>query len=311
MRVLTALFAGFSMSLLGISHSIIASPSFKLEREATAMPSNRETNPKPNPVIAQQSPAPPSTPGSPPAVDPNAPVKPKLPEKVIYSEAEKKAECRKFEGQFIAYYDRVFKVEKCQRREVALEEDGNHPALKATRIIQVENKTVAMIPEGPSLDEKNGKPKKPNCAKLEGRYIISKASDIFFVESCKKRPFPDWDTYADHAEKRNKRGVEVLELSESEFEGISLGKDIPSTLTDEYKKLLVTEKNIDIIPIDEACRGLNGSYVSYYAKIYKIQSCHKHEVDAEKFLLRYPSYKLKELSSEQWVSMPTGKALKL
>ena len=75
--------------------------------------------------------------------------------------------------------------------------------------------------------------------------------------------------------------------------------------------MLVHEKTADILPIDEACKGLNGTFVSYFSKIYKIQGCRKHEVDAEKFMLHYPTYRLKEMKSEQWVSLPTGKNLQL
>ncbi|WP_141735706.1 hypothetical protein [Oligoflexus tunisiensis] len=250
-----------------------------------------------------------STSGSPPT-DSNELPPPKLPKKTTFTDAEIKAECRKFEGKYIAYYDRVFKVEGCKRREIMPDDDERNPILKGRRVIGVENITIAKIPEGPALGS-SPKGKKPNCAKIEGRYIISRASDVFYVEGCKKRPFPDWDTYADHAAKHPKKSQDVLELPEEEFLALPIGKEFPSSLNDEYKKMLVMEKNVDVLPLDEACKGLNGTYLSYYSKIYKIERCRKREVDAERFLLRFPSYRLREMTSEQWVSIPTGQRLKL
>jgi hypothetical protein len=244
------------------------------------------------------------------ATDPNELPPPKLPKKASFSDAEIKAECRKFEGKFIAYYDRVFKVEGCKRREVISDDVEATPILKGHRVIPVENITVAKIPEGPALGS-SPKGRKPDCSKIEGRYVISRASDVFFVEKCKKRPFPDWDTYADHAARHPRKAQDILELPEEEFLALPLGPEFPSTLNDEYKKMLVTEKNVDVLPLDEACKGLNGTYLSYYAKIYKIEKCRKREVDAERFVMRFPNYKLREMSSEQWISIPTGKHLKL
>jgi hypothetical protein len=272
---------------------------------------NQDLDPVDDRSLAQATPSPSasgSTSDSP--INPNELPPPKLPKKASFTDAEIRAECRKFEGKFIAYYDRVFKVEGCKRREVVSDDDDGSPALKGHRVIPVENITIAKIPEGPAIGS-TPKGKKPNCAKIEGRYIISRASDVFFVEKCKKRPFPDWDTYADHAAKHPKKAQDILELPEEEFLALPVGTEFTSSLNDEYKKLLVTEKTVDVLPLDEACKGLNGAYVSYYSKIYKIEKCRKHEVDAERFLLRFPSYKLREMSSEQWVSIPTGKRLKL
>ncbi len=287
-------------------------PKFPTQEPLPSPELNQADDPYANQDSDPLAQATPSTPGTTPAqgapADPNELPPPKLPQKATFSDAEVKAECRKFEGKFIAYYDRVFKVEGCKRREVVSDDDEENPVLKGHRVIPVENITVAKIPEGSAIGA-TPKGKKPNCAKIEGRYIISRASDVFFVEKCKKRPFPDWDTYADHAAKHPKK--DILELPEEEFLALPIGTEFTSSLNDEYKKMLVTEKNVDVLPLDEACKGLNGAYVSYYAKIYKVEKCKKHEVDAERFLLRFPNYKLREMSSEQWVSIPTGKPLKI
>jgi hypothetical protein len=233
---------------------------------------------------------------------------PKLPVKRTFTPAEVQAECRKFEGRFIAYYDRVYKVERCQRREVMKESDEKSDVLAKQRIIVVEGETIAKIPEGEALGTKH---EKPSCAKIEGRYILSRGDDLYFIEKCKKRLLPDWDTYADHAQKRGKRGTEIIELSEEALAALAAGNDIKSVLDEEYKKLLDAEKNIDVLPLDEACKGLNGKFVSYYSRIYRIEACRKRPVDAEVFVAKNPRYQLQELTSEQWISIPVGKNLKL
>jgi hypothetical protein len=235
---------------------------------------------------------------------------PKLPQKKAYSDTDKKKSCQKFEGKYIAYYDRVYKVEKCKRREIAVE-DGNEPAatLKDRKIEVVDADTIAALEEGLRIGESADK--KPNCAKIEGHYILSRGDDLYFIEKCKKHLIPDWDTYTDHASKRGKRSQDIMELAESEFQRIPEGAALPSSLDAEYKKLLKDDSSVDILPLAEACKGLNGKFLSYYSKIYKVEKCHKHNVDPHAFLKRFPTYKIEEMSSEQWVSLPTGKDEKL
>src|SRR5207342_1974669 len=136
---------------------------------------SQELDPVDERVLAQATtPAAASTPAPGTPADPNELPPPKLPKKASFTDAEIKAECRKFEGKFIAYYDRVFKVEGCKRREVVSDDDEENPILKGHRVVPVENITVAKIPEGPAIGS-SPKGKKPNCAKIEGRYIISRA----------------------------------------------------------------------------------------------------------------------------------------
>lgn len=235
---------------------------------------------------------------------------PQLPPKKKYSEAEKKKNCQKYEGKYIGYYDRLYKVENCKRREILPEEGIETSAtLKGKKVEVVDADTIASLPEGIRYGE-SANPK-PNCAKLEGHYILSRGDDLYFIEKCKKRLLPDWDTYTDHASKRGKRSQDILEISENEFQRIAEGQPLPSALDEEYRKLLRDDSSIDILPLAEACKGLNGRFLSYYSKIYKIDKCRKHPVDPETFLKRYPRYKLDEMTSEQYVSLPTGKEAKL
>ncbi len=306
MRFLPQQAAFFTVGISLAFHTLLALPQMIVSTADLAQPAAGRVNTTPPGGAA----APGAAPGIEQPLDPNALAPPKLHKKRVFTDAEVKSECRKFEGQFIAYYDRIFKVENCKRREVLSDDDGQNPILRGLRIISIENITIAKIPEGPAFGS-TPKGRKPDCARIEGRYVISRASDVFFVEACKKRPFPDWDTYADHSAKQQKSRKDILELPEEEFLALPLGTEFKSSLNDEYRKMLVTEKNIDVLPLDEACKGLNGSYLSYYSKIYKVDACRKQEVDAERFLTRFPNYKLREMSSEQWISIPTGKPFKL
>lgn len=272
-------------------------------------------------VLAQDEPPPPdpqpdypSSSGSPtnnmlPPTEGELPP-PKLPPRKGYSAAEKKKVCDKYEGKFVGYYDNIYKIEKCKRREVSSEEGSDSTSLlKGKKIEVVDDDAVAMLPLGLRLGESADT--KPNCARLEGKYILSRGDDVYFIEKCKKRLLPDWDTYTDHAAKRGKRTQDIIELSEREFNRIPEGEELPSTLDAEYRKLLKDDSSIDILPLAEACKGLNGKFLSYYSKIYKIEKCRKLPVDPETFLKRFPKYKLDEMTSEQYVSLPTGKEVKL
>ncbi len=235
---------------------------------------------------------------------------PKLPKKVEFSAADIQKECKKYEGKFIGYYDRIYKIEKCKRREIVSSDDDQNPILTGKTVLNVDSPTVAKIPAGESIG--NEKPSnKVNCLKFEGRYVLSRGDEVYFIEKCKKNLLPDWDTYVEHSQKRGKRGLEIFELTEAEFRGIAPGKEIKSVLDEEYKKLLDAEKDVDVIPLAEACKGMNGKFVTYYSRIYHIEACRKQPVDPELFLQRNPSYKLSEMTSEQWISIPTGKDYKI
>lgn len=255
--------------------------------------------------------SPPPAAGDPKAADAKQELPPpKLPKKQEFTAAEMQRECKKFEGRFIAYYDKIYKVEKCKRREVLSTDDQPNPVLNGAKIQSVEGVSVAKIPAGEPIEIDSPR-SKPNCLRLEGRYILSRGDDIYFIEKCKKRFIPDWDTYAEHAQKRGKRGLEVFELGEAEFNAIKAGEPIQSVLDAEYKKLLDADKGADVIPLQEACKGLNGKFVTYYSRIYRIEGCRKRSVDPEAFMLKNSHMKLDELSSEQWISIPNGKAYKL
>ncbi len=236
---------------------------------------------------------------------------PVLPHAKEFTAAEKKKECAKYEGAYISYYEHIYRVEKCRRREFLVEEGKQSPLLAGVKNIKsVGTDTVAMLPEGTPLNAAK-KNSIRGCAQLNNHYIISGGDDIYYVEKCRKHLFPDTDTYSDHAKKHGKRDQDVLEVSDEELMRVPDGTPIPSSLDAEYKKLLDADTGVDVIPLAEACKGLNGKFVAYYSKVYFIEKCRKKPVDPILFGQRYPKVSPQELNSEQWISIPTGTDYKI
>lgn len=226
-----------------------------------------------------------------------------------FTTAQKVAECKRYEGSLISYYDVVYKVEKCHRREIADLElvqkinKGNRP------IHVVDSDTVIMLEEGDPISSVDGQ-KFRTCRELNGQYVTYLgAESVYLVEDCKKRIFPDFDTYENHREVHQKRKAPVLELTDREFYAIADGKPFPSIFDKSFRELLEGSAGVDVIPIDEACRGVNNRFVSYYSRLYKIENCRKREIEPEEFLRknRQNPIKFVELTSEQWLSLPDGK----
>lgn len=233
---------------------------------------------------------------------------PTLPKQKQFDNKESKKTCAKYEGKFIVYYERIFKVEKCKRREF-LVENGYEPKLKG-KVEYVESDVIAMLAEGVPLNGPQ-KRKPMTCSQLNGQYLLAGSEEIYFVEKCKKRMFPDFDTYTDHSRKRGKRNQDVIEMDELELSKVADGAPIESALDAEYKKLLDADTGVDVLPLAEACRGLNGKFVSYYSKLYRIEKCRKQPVDPTLFGKRFPRYEPTELNSDQWISIPTGADYKM
>lgn len=229
-----------------------------------------------------------------------------------YSASEKKEECGKFEGRVISYYGNVYLVEDCKFRQIKAHEYVQELAEKKTKIQEIDGSTLAKLSAGKPILSKSETVKKRTCPELEGNYVTFTNTEVYFVESCKRRPFPDWETYVDHRRKQGKGKTEILGLSWDEFESLKQGKAISSILDKHFADLLSGKAGVDVIPIDEACKGLNNQDVSYIDKIYRIENCRKREYDPADFLKQHFSTKLKlpELTAEQWLSLPDGKPMK-
>lgn len=230
-----------------------------------------------------------------------------------FSSEERKKECARYEGRYIGYYDKLFLVVNCKRREILGGEVIRDLMVKEqVKVEDVQAKTMIMLEEGQPYRHLPGKAEVTrSCSELAGKYVVYEASDIFFIEDCKRRLVPDYETYQ-HRLKTLGGPKMLVELNSREYHKLKEGEPLESIMPDVFKKLMISAKDVDIIPIDEACQGVENKWVTYYSKIYKIESCRKREVlDIPKFLKSPKNSGLleKELTSEQWVSLPDGEPM--
>lgn len=232
------------------------------------------------------------------------PVKPRA-----VSKKETAAACKKHEGRYISYYSELFLVQKCRRRLVQDHDEVLKLVQAGKNISEVESDIIAALPKGAPLVPNSGK-KVRSCKQLEGRFVTFSYVDVYLVEKCHKRLFPDWETFTawqKKAARKKARIGEIIDLSEIEFEQLRSGPDIPSLIDAEFSKQFKQDKVIDLIPIDEACRGVEGKIVTFYSKVYRIEKCRKREMDPEFASQKYPGMTPRQLSPEQWNSLPDGK----
>jgi hypothetical protein len=226
-----------------------------------------------------------------------------------YTPAERQAECRKYEGKYIGYYEAIYKVENCKRREIKDTALLNSILKQGKNVVNVENDTFGKLRVGKPIDSP-AKGASFSCNRVNNNYVISHTSDIFYVENCKKRAFPDYDTYETH--KRDSKATQklLMELTTAELATLPDGKAFPSILNNPTEAS--TDEILEIIPLHEACRGVDGKYASYFSRLYKIENCRKREItNPEAFLLekRNANIPVVELKADQWLSLPEGKPI--
>ncbi|NBQ53254.1 MAG: hypothetical protein EBU49_06715 [Proteobacteria bacterium] len=226
--------------------------------------------------------------------------------------AERKNACARFDGKYISYYSEIYHVEKCKRRLVQDPSTLTQIMRGSLKVTEVESDIIAALTAGDSIADQGAK-KRRGCKQLEGKFVTFSYVDIYLIQKCKKRALPDWETFIAWQKKMGRKsgiGAEVIPLSEAEFDLLQIGPEIPSAVDLEFIRQYDHSKVVDIIPIDEACRGLEGKTVSFYSKLYKIEKCRKRELDPELATLKNPSLNPKVLTAEQWNSLPDGKPLK-
>lgn len=232
-----------------------------------------------------------------------------------FSNEEIKKECQKYEGKFLGYYGKIYIVEKCRRR-LFVGKDLVRRLFRSGKInvISVNGDTMIKLKAGEDYYHlPSAHVKVRSCKDLEYQYVILGGSEIYYIEKCLKRLMPDYETYQAHMKKHKKSSI-LVEVSPSEFKGIPLGKPVPSIMPEVYLRLMNNWADADILPLEEACAGVNNRFVTYYSRLYRIEACYKREViDITGFLKAHQSESRNytELSSEQWLSLPDGLAWKL
>ena len=217
---------------------------------------------------------------------------------------EKQKTCRAYEGKYISYYDKVYVVEYCKRREIFGQQTLLEIGKEGKSIQVVNGDVIAQLEAGP---QKVSIKKSRSCKQLESLIVSLNFMDIYLVEKCRKRLFPDWATLESYQKKRGAFVEPIEVVSDREFAKLKLGRDMPSILDEEFKKLLQGDVDVDLIPADEACQGLEGKDVSFYSRLYKIESCRKREYNVEA-LMRQKNGQLtyRKLTDQQWMSLPDG-----
>jgi hypothetical protein len=229
-------------------------------------------------------------------------------ELVEYSEAEKKEACRLYEKRYLAYVDRIYYVENCQFREVTEQELIEQLVAKKTPFVDIEHTVLAKLKRGEPLTLAGNKPLR-SCQSLSGRYVTFDFEQYFLSENCVLKLFPDIESFYIHRSKNNRIREEVVAVSLQEFRSFKKRERLPTALKEDMDNLYPQTAHVDIIDRDKACEGINGLDVFYVDLIYRIENCRKRQYDAEAYSFKHPHAKLKEMTSEQWISLPDGPAM--
>ena len=232
---------------------------------------------------------------------------------VQYSDKQRAATCAKYQNSYVSYYGSVFKVEKCKLRALESHEKILEINRKQQKITEVPGSVIAQLEKGkPITTESTDIKKARTCKQLEGKYVTFSYTDVYYVEKCKKRAFPDWTSFVEHRKHHKRNADFVLALTWYEFGKLKIGRTMSSAIDKEFRKNSFDNNEVDVIPLKEACAGLNGKDVSYVDEIFRIENCRKRPYDVQKFLIKNRGRnlnKMTELSSEQWLSIPEGKPM--
>ncbi len=227
----------------------------------------------------------------------------------VFTRQEIQRFCGQHNNRLIAYYGDVYQVEKCTRRVILNSKTLARMMAKGAKVQDVDGDVIAAIPEGEPLDHDFIRQSIRTCKELNGQYVSYSSVDVYFVEGCKRRLLPDWTTYINHRDVRDDKRGEIMALSWEEFVALQEGTRIPSVVDEMFARLLQGDAGVDIIPIDEACEGINNKVVTYYDKMYRIEKCYKREIlnpgDVLKGFVQKTT-KFHELTSQQWLSLPSG-----
>ena len=239
-----------------------------------------------------------------------APKKIKAKPRPVLSDSEKKKICQQNEGKYISFYSDVYFVKGCKRQPLLSTDIYEHTRL-GRQIDEVKRIVIEALEEGSAFQANALAGQFRTCKDLEGKYITFKFGDIYLVRNCERKVFLDWASFEAHRGDISAPRAVINSVTWTEFSALKEGRPMPSVIMEEYKEILNGQKQVDVIPIDEACDGINGRYVSYYSRIYKVEKCHKREINAIAFSKQLGAnpIRLVEMSSEQWISLPDGPPL--
>ncbi len=227
--------------------------------------------------------------------------------------AAKVIRCKDYNGKIVAYFSDVYRVKDCTLIPIESELELMNIQRQGQNIVEIDRDVVASMKLDTTEKTKNEPKiaKGHDCRSLNGKYITYTLNEIYYVENCKKRLLQDWDNYIEHSQKTTLSNSRITELSWEEYNAIEEGIPL-SSATDKYLTKKITEEGKEIVLVSqqEACRGLEGRYISFAANLYKIESCKRRLIEDEKLTAKLSNQLgLIELESWRFASLPEGKPI--
>ena len=238
--------------------------------------------------------------------------------------AEKQEICKEFSRKnisYISYYENVFEIKNCERIRLS-NSRVKELTRRGVRVQDADHKAIEALPLRPKIIEKGAENREELCKKYHHKYITYAYVDVYWVEGCVKHPFPDWSSYENHAGKLRDSRPSLVTPASDDFYRLETGEPMKSIIDEEFRSMLQAQGDqADLLPLDEACKGINGQYVTYLGQIYFIDRkpgkkgtgpfCHRRVVDSEEFTRKrgMSGFNLPELSSSQALSIPVGEPM--
>ena len=97
-----------------------------------------------------------------------------------------------------------------------------------------------MIKKGADYEVRDGN---RSCKTFNNKYVMNQNGDVFWVKNCVRRAFPDWETYITDRKRKKLKNSDIIEVTDSEFNSMKVGKPLKSIL-DLLIMLLIMERFI-------------------------------------------------------------------
>ena len=186
--------------------------------------------------------------------------------------------CNEYNGKLISYYDTVFKVVNCQRVPIDHTAVNQH-LKKGEKIFKVTSEVIYLIP----LQKTQKKKAKASlsCKDIDGEYVTADHEVIYFIDRCKKRRFPDWQTYQEHRHRRGIHQSQFLLVDQHTLAKLRSRPDFPSSLP--YTTSPLDKDPTTQLSRTQLCQKLEGQFISYFSQVYYVEKCRKRPLDSLAF----------------------------
>lgn len=186
--------------------------------------------------------------------------------------------CNEYNGKLISYYDTVFQVVNCQRVPIDHTVVNGH-LKKGEKIFKVTSEVIYLIP----LQKSQRKKAKASlsCKDIDGEYVTADHEVIYFIDRCKKRRFPDWQTYQEHRHKQGIHQSQFLLVDQRTLAKLRSRPDFPSSLPSTTSPL--DKDHTTQLSRTQLCQKLEGQFISYFSQVYYVEKCRKRPLDSLAF----------------------------